>query len=169
MKKALLTLSFLIPVMTHAQTFVTEKDPQSADGIILKGQCHYSDLLAQPSFAWMKTAERYRTDGRAMEVLKQELPNYELAVFFGSWCEDSHLQLPRLYKVLQEAKMPPEKVTLYGMDRAKKGRDAEDRIFRIERVPTIILIQKHKEIGRIVETPQKSIETDLAEMIENRK
>lgn len=168
MKKSLFAFLFLFPFMSHAQTFVTEKDPQSQE-VILKGQCRYSDLLAQPTFTWMKSAERYRIDGRAMSILKEELPKYELVVLFGSWCDDSHLQLPRLYKVLQEAKMPAAQVTLYGLDRAKKGRDVEDKIFQVERVPTIILIQKHKEIGRIVETPQKSLEADLAEMIEGTR
>lgn len=154
--------------MTHAQTFVTEKDSQS-DAVVIKGQCRYADLIARPDYTWMKDTSRYRADKHAMEVLNNNLHKYELVVLFGSWCEDSHLQLPHLYKVLKEAGMPLEKVTLYGLDRTKKGRDMEDKIFRVERVPTIILIQNHKEIGRIVETPQRSLEADLAAMIEHRK
>ncbi len=153
--------------MSSAQTFVLQKDDQSKE-MILKGQCRFTDVLAQPDYTWMKDTARYRTDGHAMSILKKELPNYELVVLFGSWCPDSHLELPRLYKVLQEAKMPLEKVTLYGLDRAKKGRDVEDKMYRVDRVPTIILFQNNKEIGRIVEAPQKSIETDLAEMIEGK-
>lgn len=167
MRNAIFTLLFLLPFMAQAQTYVLEKDSLS-DGMILKGQCGYADLLAQPGFIWMKAGSQYQVDKDALAVLKKELPKYEMVVLFGSWCSDSHLQLPHLYKVLQEAKMPPEKVTLYGFDRAKKARDTEDRIFHLERVPTIILFQDNKEVGRIVETPRSSLEKDLVELIEKK-
>lgn len=165
MRNAFFTLLLLLPFMTQAQTYVLEKDSLS-DAVILKGQCRYTDLLAQPGYTWMKEANDYRVDKDALAVLQKKLPNYEMVVLFGSWCSDSHLQLPHLYKIVQDAQMPPEKVTLYGFDRAKKARDTEDRIFHLERVPTIIVLKNHREVGRIVETPRKSLEKDLVEIIE---
>lgn len=165
MKKVIFALLLLFPFMSSAQTFVLEKEDKTNE-TILKGQCRYADLLAQPDYTWMKDTARYLPDATAMQVLKKELSNYNLVVLFGSWCSDSHLQLPHLYKVLQEANMPMEKVQLYGMDRAKKGRDVEDKIFKVDRVPTIILYKNNQEVGRIVETPQRSLEADLVAMIE---
>lgn len=165
MKKVFLLLSLLFPLMLSAQTFVTEKEAETSV-VILKGQCRFEDLKAQPSFTWIKDTANYKPNNHAMETLREKLPQYEMVVVFGSWCDDSQRELPHLYKVLREAGMPMGKVALYGLDRAKKGRDMEDKIFRVEKVPTIILFKNHQEIGRIVETPKISLENDLAEMVE---
>ncbi len=164
MKNVFFVLLFLFPAMLSAQTFTTEKEPETGV-VILKGECRFEDLKAQPSFMWLKDTAQYKPDKRALGTLREKLLQYEMVVVFGSWCEDSQRELPHLYRVLQEAGMPMEKVALYGLDRAKKGRDMEDKIFRVEKVPTIILFKNHREIGRIVETPKRSIEADLAQMI----
>jgi len=42
----------------------------------------------------------------------------------------------------------------------------EDKKFKIERIPTFIFLRNGKEIGRIIETPVKSLEEDWVQFDE---
>lgn len=58
---------------------------------------------------------------------------------------------------------------MYGVDRAKTTKYVENKLYKIELVPTIILFKKNAEVGRIVESPKKNIEDDLVDMIKKDK
>jgi hypothetical protein len=57
------------------------------------------------------------------------------------------------------------KLTMYGVDRTKDALHGEKAKYGIEKVPTVILFDRDKEIGRITETVQQSIEADLAQLV----
>lgn len=83
----------------------------------------------------------------------------------GTWCSDSREQIPAFYKILDELNYPSDKVTLICVDRKKKGLSNEADGLNIELVPTIIFYRNGEEIGRIIETPQESLEKDLLGII----
>ncbi len=58
-----------------------------------------------------------------------------------------------------------EQYLMYGVDRAKEAKYIEHKLYRVEKVPTIIVLKDNTEVGRIVENTKKSIEEDLMEII----
>lgn len=82
-------------------------------------------------------------------------------VVLGTWCSDSKHHVPVFLKTAEEANIPSERITLYGVDRAKQGPDSLPQKYHIEKVPTIIFLKDGNEIGRIVETPTTTVEADM--------
>lgn len=166
MKLLLYTLSFLfMSTLLYAQAESNyEKLDDDEAGFVYKGTCTFADINALGDFRKSK-ADDYISDAGSMTVLKKDLSKYKIICFLGTWCEDSQEQLPVLYKVLHEAGYPLQSVQLYAVDRDKKTMHGENESYKIELVPTIILLKDDKEIGRIVESPKGSIEKDLAAII----
>ena len=75
--------------------------------------------------------------------------------------------LPILYKILQLTAYPMSQYVMYGVDRAKTSKYVEHKLYKIENVPTVILLHGNKEVGRITESVKKSVEADLAYMIDD--
>lgn len=151
----------------HAQNrsdFDTIPSEDKAE-VIYKGQCTFEDIGKVTAFHLAENAAAYKPSAKAMEVLKTGLKNYQLTIFLGTWCEDSHYLVPQLYKVLEESGYPVDALTVYAVDRAKKAKNKEEETFSITNVPTIIVSHDGKETGRITETVKKSIEQDLSDII----
>lgn len=89
----------------------------------------------------------------------------ETKVFLGTWCPDSHREVPRFLKVLDRAGTALGPASMYGLDRTMKSPGGEEAPFAIERVPTFIFFKHGVEIGRIVETPHTSIEGDMVTIL----
>ncbi len=161
----LFLLLLLLPFSMQAQSnFVRDIDAGGGDTIV-RGSCTFGELIADPSSGWMQTKTNYKPDRNDVKYLRKNLPDFKIVILFGSWCPDTHEQLPRFYSILKSAKMPLDKVQLVGFDRNKRGRDMEHKIFKVERLPTFIVYKGHKEIGRIVETPTVTLEADLVKII----
>lgn len=84
----------------------------------------------------------------------------EILVFGGTWCGDTQNLLPKFYKVM-DAINPAPKTTLIFVDRDKKSGEGIEKQYKIERVPTFIVLKNGVEIGRVVESVENSIEADL--------
>lgn len=114
-------------------------------------------------FSWFKT--NYSNYKPAMSVV-QELEAFRkcsVLVILGTWCSDSHELVPELLKVMDLAGWAqPE---LIGVDRKKQCSKVDIKPLNIEYVPVIIVFDRGKELGRIVETTRKSIEEDLLEIL----
>ena len=61
---------------------------------------------------------------------------------------------------MDEAGYPVEKTEIICVDRDRKDSSGEVDSLNIELVPTFIFYRDGDEIGRIIETPQQSIEED---------
>lgn len=85
----------------------------------------------------------------------------EIIVFGGTWCGDTQNLLPKFYKVMDGIK-PTPKTTLVLVDRDKKSGEGIEKQYKIERVPTFIVLKNGVEVGRVVESVENSIEADLA-------
>ena len=105
----------------------------------------------------------YRTNGEVLKKLRQKINQYDIKIVMGTWCGDSRLYVPLLYKVLDEADYEKEPV-VYCVPRDYKNYKpvSKDNIIR---VPTIIVLKGKKEVGRIIEYPMQSIEEDLWQII----
>lgn len=137
----------------------------------LLGVCTTKDLEQEPYAAWYKTNyENYTPTTDIVAQLKKAGPEkFTLKIIFGSWCGDSKRELPKMMKVLDVAGFPQKNIQLIGvydsMEVYKQGPNREEKGLHIYRVPTFIVYQKNKEIGRIVEYPVESLERDLLKII----
>lgn len=94
-------------------------------------------------------------------MLRSVADSIETLVFLGTWCPDSKRQVPRFFKDADSAGIPASRIRLYALDRTKKSDDGLSQRYGIERIPTFIFLKHGKEVGRIVETPQLSMEEDM--------
>ena len=83
----------------------------------------------------------------------------------GTWCSDSHEQVPRFFKVMDEAGYPADNVRIICVDREKKDGSEDVDSLNIELVPTFIFYKEGIELGRIVETPKQTMEEDIFEIL----
>ncbi|MEZ4907148.1 MAG: thioredoxin family protein [Saprospiraceae bacterium] len=88
-----------------------------------------------------------------------------IKVFLGTWCSDSRREVPRFIKILNEAGFDMQNLEIMCLDRDKKAPDYTSNTFNIQYVPTFIVYQKNKELGRIIETPENTLETDLLKIL----
>lgn len=167
MKQILIALIMMTSLSSSAQSYELIKD-EKAGGYLYKGTLTFEDLAKEKAFDWYQSGmNAYKPDGEAIAYLTQYLPEYEVTTIMGTWCDDSHMWVPKLNKVLTAANYPMMRHAMYGLDRDKKGKNGEEQQYKVTMVPTIILSRNNNEIGRIVEMPKKSIEADLADMIKN--
>ncbi len=115
--------------------------------------------------------DAYEPDKNAISAIEKHRNDIKFVVFGGSWCSDTRKALPKFYKVVEQANVQASKIELYGVDHDKKsqenggkGKSRSDE-FGINRVPEFIVFYKEKEVGRLNEKPSKSLEEDLAKML----
>jgi thiol-disulfide isomerase/thioredoxin len=122
-------------------------------------------LLKYPAFKWFKEGmDKYSPNDSDVNKLKSRLKNNKLSfiVFGGTWCDDTRELLPEFYKTMKLAEVNENRITLYALDRDKACGIAIPKEYNITNVPTFIIIEDGKEIGRIVESVDISLERDLS-------
>lgn len=133
---------------------------------MLLGNINRAGLEKAPFGEWFKTGyQQYTTDAATLAPIKEELKKTEVLVFMGTWCGDSKREVPHFYKILDDVGYPEKQLQVVAVDRDKKQPEQAVQTWKIEYVPTIILLQNGKEIGRIVENPMETLEKDLAGML----
>ena len=140
---------------------------QKAPKDMLIGKFHKEELEQQPFKTWFTPRyDEYTPGAEAMEVIKENINDYDITLLMGTWCGDSKRETPRFLKILDEAGYDYENLQLVAVDRSKKTPlDVEEEL-EVIRVPTIVFFKNGKEINRFVEYPQgNSIEEDIAKIV----
>ncbi len=106
-----------------------------------------------------KPAELY------ISKLENKIDEYEITVVLGTWCTDSQREVPRFYKILDEAGYNTKRVKVIGVDKDKQAIVVDISNMNIQKVPTFIIYRDNSEVGRIIETPKKTLERDLWNII----
>lgn len=160
---------FLATQQLSAQKVVVNREVDTEkDGKMLLGHQLKEQFLKAPYADWyVKEHDEYALDQKAISELKKErLGSYDIIVFMGTWCEDSHRDIPRLMKILEEVGFPESKLTIIAVNRKKESPTGDESLYNIQKVPTIILKRYGKEAGRIIEMPTSGyIERDMVEIL----
>lgn len=140
---------------------------------MLLGRCDTSALFMEPFNSWFSTGlVQYKTDSCYADSIKAMANRYSVQLFFGTWCGDSKREVPRMLKVLYQSGFKDTAIDLVAVSNHdtlyKQSPLHEERGLNIIRVPTLIVYQSGKEIGRIVETPVESIEKDIWKIMQRR-
>jgi hypothetical protein len=153
----------------NAQKVVVNREVETTnDGKMLLGHQLKDQFLKAPYADWyVKEHDEYAIDQKAIgELKKAKINSYNLIVFMGTWCEDSHRDFPRLMKILDELKYPDNKLTIIALNRKKESPNGDEGLYNVQKVPTIIVQKYGKEIGRIIEMPTTGyIERDLVNIL----
>lgn len=169
--KIFITASTLLLTVQSCQSqkvVVNREVETTNDGKMLLGHQTKDQLLKAPYSEWYSPEHAdYAIDQKALAELKKEkLNSYNMVLVMGTWCEDSHREVPRLFKILEATGFPDAKLTMIAVNRKYEAPGGEEGPYNIQRVPTIIVQKYGKEIGRIIETPTSGyLERDLLEII----
>lgn len=165
-KVLFLALLSLVGTTALAQTqYEVLKDYNG--GKILKGIISRDLLASDSSFSWFtKNQKPYPPEKEPAVKFAKQKDSIQLVVFLGTWCEDSHVIIPKLFPFLDAAGFPDSKLTLIGVDRNKKTISHLADAFNVINVPTVIVMKDGKEMGRVVEYGKYGmIENELAEIV----
>ncbi|MFS4473006.1 TlpA family protein disulfide reductase [Chryseobacterium sp. T20] len=160
---------FLATQQLTAQKVVVNREVETTkDGKMLLGNQLKEQFLKAPYADWyVKEHDEYALDQKAVSELKKEkIGTYDIIVFMGTWCEDSHRDFPRLMKILEAVGYPENKLNIIAVNRKKESPTGDESLYNLQKVPTIILKRYGKEVGRIIEMPTTGyIERDLVQIL----
>ncbi len=118
---------------------------------------------------WFKNEfEAYKPNPLVLDSLSR-LNQFYITIIGGEWCSDTRLQVPRFFKITETLNFPSLHLNLFLVDRNKDcsncGAYSKEK-YNLKFVPTFIISDNSgREIGRIVETPTKSLEEDLLRIL----
>ncbi|WP_102797927.1 TlpA family protein disulfide reductase [Bowmanella denitrificans] len=117
-----------------------------------------AELLQDPAFnAEYQAFVPSRDDLRKIAALRGK----GVMVFFGTWCHDSQREVPRLLKLLDEARVNPAWLQLVAVDHNKQEPSGLYKQYKLRYTPTIVVLDQGIETHRMVERPKRSIASDL--------
>ena len=134
---------------------------------ILLGECS-REAFNDSNFVWWFNSgyKFYTTDSSVVRKINWfDLDSVTAILVIGTWCSDSRREVPRFFKVIDDIQFPKEKIKIIGVDRNKSSSGTEIQSLNIELVPTFIFYKNENEIGRIIETPEISIESDMLKIL----
>jgi thiol-disulfide isomerase/thioredoxin len=151
------------PAQTPPPAPVTVKVAVPEEAVLL-GPVSREKVEAVPE--WVQAEVDARPEAAAAAALAAVEPGAEVTVYLGSWCGDSRREVPRFWKALDAAGAAvPFTVRYVAVDRQKK--EPADAVAQdgIRYLPTFIVRRGGHEVGRVVETSPKGIESDLLALL----
>lgn len=165
----LLSAFLLINFSCESKKVVVNREVNTKNGgQMLLGHQTKNQLLKAPYSEWyLPQYDEYAMDQKSIAALKKEkLNSYQIILVMGTWCEDSHREVPRLFKILEATGFPEGKLTIIAVNRKRESPRGDEGPYNIQRVPTIIVQKYGKEVGRIIESPETGyLERDLLQII----
>jgi thiol-disulfide isomerase/thioredoxin len=137
---------------------------------ILVGLVNWSGFTSPPYNEWFTpTYKSYQVDSVSLSSLNQEINTIDMMLFMGTWCSDSQLQVPQFYKILDHLNYDVSNMIVPALEKSESGKlespQHEEEGFEITHVPTIIFLKNGKEIGRITEYPDQTLEKDMVNIL----
>ena len=112
------------------------------------------------------------------EVFKRNYDAYEVTVgidglpadlkvkiLFGTWCHDSEREVPRMLKLLAASGVKESNISLISLDIRKEEPEGRAKALDVRFTPTFIFFSDDVELGRIIERPVESLQSDIAAMV----
>ena len=172
MKYLFAAILSLFMLTTKAQEINKKLEDQIKRKQIMLNQCSREGLITFPEFkdSYDTHYENYTVDSTSLAALTKLMKDKKLTVVLGTWCGDSKLYVPHFLKIADALKIADSDVTFIAVDGAKHAEGDLLNGLDIQRVPTFVVTDKKgKEIGRIIESPKKSLELDLIDILSAKK
>ncbi len=107
----------------------------------------------------------YNPEKNVIESIRVNLEDLMIKVFYGEWCPDCRIQLPRFLSVILALSEENIDLEFIEVNRDKKDRQGKAEKMNVLAVPTFIFFRNGDEIGRIIERPNDKMERDIAEIV----
>lgn len=107
----------------------------------------------------------YEPDEFLLGQIMESSDSIDIQIFMGTWCSDSRREVPRFLKIMDLSEFEQEKLQIINVDRKKISPTHEEKHKNIEFAPTFVIIKNGDEIGRIVEFPIITLESDLLNIL----
>lgn len=101
-------------------------------------------------------------------ILEANVSGVSVLVVLGTWCPDSHREVPRFMKIINECGLQKIPVRFLGVDMDKVAPLGDYDRLGIVKVPTFIIYRDKTEAGRIIEYPSTSLEGDFADILHKK-
>ena len=161
---SLLIISFFI---SCGSPEAPDKNIEEEPGVVeFVGEMRPDELKSADYKEWYQpTYEAYVPDSAALVEMSDPVKEVKITLFFGTWCSDSHREVPALMKLLEKVDYDFSNLKIIAVDEEKTEPAEWMSGYQIEYVPTIILSRDETELGRIVETPKVSLEKDMLSLL----
>ncbi len=169
MRKLMFILGlFLIVSCGETKLMNQIKFDQKQNSDILVGYTNLDGLKKMPFGEWFNAEYKsYNPDIETLnQINKADLKKkFKINIVMGSWCSDSQREVPRLIKILEGLDYPVNSIVIINVDSQKQAEGTIVNQLNITKIPTIIVFKQKHEIGRIIESPEISLEKDLLKII----
>ena len=161
-----LLLLLLVVIFSCAPKSEFIKPIESDGSSILVGSIT-REVLFKENPEWELGLKFYKPDQVIMDSLNNVTKDLSVDIFLGTWCGDSRREVPHFFKIVDELNIKLfNKIHLWALDRSKKlpaSNLAEKK--NIKYVATFIFYNADEELGRVVEQPQNTLESDILKII----
>jgi thiol-disulfide isomerase/thioredoxin len=120
----------------------------------------FLDLCPDYEQAWVD----YQPDSEVIRKLAAVDGGVSIEVYFGSWCPHCQIMVPQLMKSLEAAHNAELQVTWIALPR-NFSREARVKERAVTAVPTVIVLQEGRELGRFTGTERIPVEASLANLV----
>lgn len=139
------------------------------DEVILLGPINRNGLQKDEFKAWYDAGyKEYQPDAAVIDALKLLIKDVDITIFMGTWCEDSHRDIPDFFRILDALKYDESRITMFAVDEEKFEPQNEIETYNIIQVPTFIFYKDGKEINRIVEYSIRTLEQDMLDILSGK-
>jgi len=161
------TILLLLAITVFSQDINKIEFSERVGSMILIGECNRDAFTMEPFQEWYDLEyEEYTPEQSVIEKLDKYINSVlRIKIVIGSWCSDSQREVPRFYRIMDDAGIPDEKMELISVNRDKVVPGMDISALKIERVPTFIVYDGIKELGRIIETPAETLEKDFLRIL----
>lgn len=165
--KTLLVIAFVFAFFSSNSQVKNRKiEDTNKHQEVLIGKCTRDGLMTRDfEIHYNYEYKNYEPETKTINKIKKKIEGLKITIILGTWCKDSKKQVPRFFKILDELNFKEENLTIIGVDSKKQAYVLDVQEYKIERVPTFIFYRDGKEVGRIIETPKKSLEKDMKKEI----
>lgn len=163
-----LALALSMPAFAQLP-YVCTPDPNHPEQNMLTGIITKYSLQNLPGYSWFESNKKgYNPDPSIVQAMESAKDKISLIVFGGTWCDDTRFILPKFFHLQEISGFPDNRISFFGVNRAKETPGNITRALGITNVPTIIVMKDGKELGRVVEYGKTGKwDKELAEIIQS--
>jgi thiol-disulfide isomerase/thioredoxin len=156
-------------IKTASENENEDEDLDDEQQKMIVGKLTKEDLQEEPYAGWFNRGyDNYEPSAEEIETIKENIGDYEIIGFMGTWCGDSRREVPQFFKLLDQAGYDLSKFTLIGVDRSKTTPENLEEGYNMSRVPTFIFLKNGEEVNRYVEYSKESLAKDVAAIVSGK-
>lgn len=125
-----------------------------------------TEVLWKHNQDWKEDYDNFKPDPVVVGKFLNISRPFHIICILGTWCSDSREGVIPFLRTLDSANNSNLSITLYAVDRQKHDPFETAKKYDVDRVPTFIIFSGNKEIGRMIEFPESSFETDFLNILE---